>query len=325
VGGAVARQLLGEGHRVRALVRDPEKAQALAAAGATLVKGDLSDAARMQEAMEGAAGVFHIAGWYKLGTADKEQGRIVNVEGTHNVLTAMRGARVPKGVYTSSLAVFGNTAGKLVDESFRMDGPWLSEYDRTKWQAHYEVADPMMKAGLPLVIVQPGLVYGPGDTSSVRAMLVSYLKGELKRIPAVTAYCWGHIDDMARAHVLAMERGRAGESYITAGPPHTVVEALAIAERLTGIKAPAKHASPRAIRFAAALMSVVKKFKEVDEAMDPETLRVLAGNTYLGTSAKAERELGFKARSLEEGLGPVLSHERAELAAGARVSAPTLP
>jgi nucleoside-diphosphate-sugar epimerase len=194
-----------------------------------------------------------------------------------------------------------------------MDGPWLSEYDRTKWVAHYEVAEPMMREGLPLTIVQPGLIYGPGDTSSVRPMLVSYLKGELKRIPAVTAYCWGHVEDMARAHVLAMERGRPDESYITAGPPHTVVDALAIAEKISGIKAPTKRASPGAIRFVAALMSVVKRFKHVDESFDPETLRVIAGNTYLGTSAKAERELGFKARPLEEGLKPLLRDEMAAL------------
>src|SRR5260370_40150937 len=77
----------------------------------------------------------------------------------------MRELEIPKGVYTSTLAVFSDTHGRVPDETYRDDGPWLTEYDYSKWLAHYQVALPMIEAGLPLVIVQPGVIYGPGDTS----------------------------------------------------------------------------------------------------------------------------------------------------------------
>src|SRR5579884_4023999 len=124
--------------------------------------------------MAGADGVFHIAGWYKIGTRDKSEGERINVLGTRNVLEVMRELGIPKGVYTSTLAVFSDTRGRLVDETYQYTGKHLSEYDRTKWVAHYEVAEPMIARGLPLVIVQPGLVYGPGDTSGVRTTFVQY-------------------------------------------------------------------------------------------------------------------------------------------------------
>jgi len=107
--------------------------------------------------------VFHMAAWYKVGAKDKSQAELVNVEGTRNVLEVMKELKIAKGVYTSTLAVFSDTKGRVVDETYRHHGPFLSEYDRTKWKAQVEVAEPMMKAGLPLVIVMPGLVYGPGD------------------------------------------------------------------------------------------------------------------------------------------------------------------
>jgi nucleoside-diphosphate-sugar epimerase len=120
----------------------------------------------------------------------------------------------------------------MVDENYRYDGPHLSEYDRTKWVAHYEVAEPMIAAGLPLVIVMPGLVYGPGDTSSLRTTLIQYLQRKLPMIPKQSAFSWAHVDDIARGHILAMEKGKVGESYIIAGPTSTLEDALALAELL---------------------------------------------------------------------------------------------
>jgi nucleoside-diphosphate-sugar epimerase len=267
----------------------------------------------MRETMRGADGVFHIAGWYKVGARDKRPGQAINVGGTRNVLELMRELKVPKGVYTSTLAVSGDTHGALVDETYRHAGPWLSEYDRTKWEAHFEVALPLIHDGLPLVIVQPGLVYGPRDTSPLRPTLIEYLEGRLKRTPARCAYCWGHIEDTARGHLLAMEKGKAGETYIIAGEPHTLVEAFALAEAITGIKAPESHPSPRTMRMIARLMALVEKVKPVSESMSSENLRVLAGVTYLGSNAKARRELGFSPRPLEEGLRQTLEVEMAAL------------
>src|SRR6266550_8725786 len=164
IGGRVVRQLIEAGHKVIAVVRNPSRAQDLRALGVDVRPGDVAVAESLWAPMTGVDGVFHIAGWYKIGTKDRQEGERVNVVGTRNVLTTMEELRIPKGVYTSTLAVFSDTHGQLVDETYRQDGkgPWLTEYDRTKWVAHYEVAEPMIREGLPLVIVQPGLNYGLG-------------------------------------------------------------------------------------------------------------------------------------------------------------------
>ncbi len=296
IGGRVARQLVSAGHEVVAIARDPSKAADLAALGVDLRGGDVTVKESMRDAMAGADGVFHIAGWYKIGAKDRLEGERINVDGTRNVLSLMKDLRIRKGVYTSTLAVFSDTHGRIVDETYRHDGPWLTAYDRTKWKAHYEIAEPMIRDGLPLVIVQPGVTYGPGDTSEIRPTFVRYLRHKLRALPKGTAYCWAHVDDTARGHLLAMERGTPGESYIVAGPPHTLIEAFEIAERITGIPAPRIHVAPRVLRAFA-------------RAMRSERLRDVAGVTYLGSHAKARRELGFDPDSLEDGLRGVLAHE----------------
>ncbi|HEV8355119.1 MAG TPA: NAD-dependent epimerase/dehydratase family protein [bacterium] len=303
IGGRLARRLAADGHEVTALVRNPAAASGLAATGTRLHPGDITDRASMADGMRGADGVFHVAGWYKIGVRDPSPGIRINVDGTRNVLEMARDLGIPKTVYTSTLAVFSDTGGRVVDETYRHDGPWLSEYDRTKWLAHYEVAEPMVQAGLPLVVVQPGIVYGPGDTSTMRATLIRYLARRLPVIPKDTGYCWGHVDDTVGGHVRAMEMGRTGESYIIAGPPHTLIDALAIAEEVTGISAPRWHVSPSVMR---ALSGFLQMAGRADFA---EVLRVAAGVTYWGSSAKAEREFGFHTRSLREGFRDTLAHE----------------
>ncbi len=309
VGGRVARQLVDGGHEVVAVVRSPEKALDLAALGVTLAQGDVTDKESMRAPMTGVDGVFHIAGWYKLGVKDKRDGERINIGGTRNVLELMRELGIAKSVYTSTLAVFSDTHGRLVDETYRYDGPHLSEYDRTKWVAHYEVADPMIAAGLPLVIVQPGLIYGPGDTSTVRTTLIQYLQRKLPIAPARTAFCWAHVDDIARGHIIAMERGRVGESYIIAGPQHTLIEALQIAQSITGVPGPRIHMPPAGMKATAALMSVVERVVPVPDDYTAEYLRVNAGTTYIGSNAKARREFGYDPRPLRDGLAETLQHE----------------
>jgi len=302
IGGEIARQLVGAGHRVIALVRDPDRGAELASLGVVLARGDITDRESMREPMIGVDGVFHVAGWYRLGAKNKGAGMRVNVDGTRNVLELMKELKIPKGVYTSTVAVFSDTHGKIVDETYRYDGPHLSEYDRTKWIAHYEVALPMMEAGLPLVVVQPGLVYGPGDTSPSGNAIREYLCGKLPLLPRKTAFCWGYVEDVARGHVLAMERGTPGESYILAGPPHTMIEAFEIAERITGIEAPSLRVGPGVLRFLSKIMSVVGAVVRLPESYRAEALRVIAGVTYLGSNQKAKRDLGYRVRSLEDGL-----------------------
>jgi nucleoside-diphosphate-sugar epimerase len=310
LGGELARQLIAGGHQVVALVRTPAKADALAALGVTLAAGDITDAASLRAPMTGVDGVFHCAAWYKIGLAHRDIAQRINVDGTRNVLQMMRELRIPQGVYTSTLAVNSDTGGREVDESYYHHAdPFLTEYDRTKWRAHYEVAIPLIREGLPLVIVQPGAIYGPGDTSALRTMFIDYLTRKLPAIPAKTAFSWGYIEDVARAHVLAMAQGRAGESYIICGPSHALTEVFTEAERITGVPAGRLHPSPGLLKAASRVMGVVGRVVPVPPQLTAEGLRVLAGVTYIASNAKARRELGYAPRSLAEGLRQTLTHE----------------
>ncbi len=307
IGGRVARQLREAGHEVVALVRSPQQAQALRALGVTLAEGDLTDRESLRAPMDGADGVFHLAAWYKISARDRAQAERINVGGTRNVLELMRELGIPKGVYTSTLAVFSDTKGRRVDETYRYDGTHLSEYDRTKWVAHYEVALSMMEAGLPLVIVQPGAVYGPGDTSILGQAFRQFLKGRFPMLPKETALCWAHVDDVARGHLLAMEKGRPGETYIIAGPCATLEAVFDLTAKITGKKAPSIRVGPPLMRGMAKLMGVVGKVVPLPENYTEEGLRVSAGSTYLGDNAKAKRELGYDPRPLETGLRETLT------------------
>ncbi|MDQ6603423.1 MAG: NAD-dependent epimerase/dehydratase family protein [Chloroflexota bacterium] len=313
IGGRVARQLIAAGHEVVAIARDPAKATDLAALGIAVHRGDVTEKESMRTPMRGVDGVFHIAGWYKVGVKDARDGERINIAGTRNTLELMRDLGIPKGVYTSTLAIFSDTHRRLVNETYRYNGPHLSEYDRTKWVAHYEVADPLIAAGLPLVIVLPGVVYGPGDTSSVRTTFRQYLRRKLPAIPARTDFSWAHVDDIVHGHILAMEAGKSGENYIIAGPEHTLADALEIAEGITGIPAPRFHIPPAAMKGIAMMMGIVEKAVSVPPNYSAEYLRVGAGTTYIGDNTKARRELGYAPRPLEEGLRETLHHEMALL------------
>lgn len=308
IGTELTRQLVAQGHQVVALVRTPARAEGLRQLGVELHAGDITDRASLRKPMEGVDGVFHLAAWYKVGAVGRQEAEQINVEGTRHVLETMMALRIPRGVYTSTVAVFSDTRGQLVDERYRFADQHLSEYDRTKAIAHYDVALPLIEQGLPLVIVQPGIVYGPGDTSAVRTMLVDFLKGKLPALPTGTAGCWAHVEDIARGHVLAMEKGRLGESYILAGPPHTFYEAIALAARIAGRKPPLAL-PPAVMRGGAVVAGLIETFTTVPGAFSSEGLRVMGGTTYFGNSEKARRELGFTARSLEAGWPETVRHE----------------
>ena len=306
LGGEIARQLVAAKHDVVALARNPARAAGLVALGAEVQQGDITDLETMRAGLAGADAVMHVAGWYKVGDPDGKSANAINVDGTRNVLSLMKEYGIKRGVYTSTLAVFSDTHGKLPDETYEFRGKHLSTYDETKWKAHYEVAEPMMKAGLPLIIVQPGVIYGPGDEGPSGQTLRTYLQGKLAAAPRQSALAWGHVEDVARGHLLALEKGRPGESYIVCGPIHTVIEALEMAQEITGVKVPSFRPRPGTLRFLARLAGFMEKFRKPAPERSAEYLRVNAGVTYLGNNAKARQELGIQMRPLKEGLRQTL-------------------
>jgi dihydroflavonol-4-reductase len=301
IGGYLTSRLLAEGHLVTALVRTPDQARALARYGVRPYIGDILDKESVRRAMRRAEGVFHLAAYVRVGTSDRRRAEAVNVAGTRHVLEVMRDLRIPKGVHTSSLSVNGDTKGRLVDEAYRHDGRLPSAYQRTKWKAHYEVAVPMIRRGLPLVIALPGAVYGPGDHSDLARTIGSHLRGRLPVAPTRAAFCFAHVEDVAAGLLRAMEQGKPGESYILGGPAHPLLEVLQRAGRLAG-----KHPGPLPLPWWM-LRPVAWGAQGLAFAVPPlrgaaERLRLGAGVTQLGSDAKARAELGFAPRSLDEGL-----------------------
>jgi nucleoside-diphosphate-sugar epimerase len=144
-------------------------------------------------------------------------------------------------------------------------------------------------------------------------MLVQYLTRKLPMVPQGAAFCWAHVADIAAGHLLAMEHGRAGENYFLAGPPHTIREALQIAEQISGIPAPRLSAPAVLLRGMSSLMSGVERVLPVPDMFRSEYLRTTAGATYLGDNAKARRELGWSPRPLAEGLAETLAYEMRQL------------
>ncbi len=305
VGGALASRLRRDGHEVVALVRDRTKAHHLERIGCEFVEGDLGDSAALDRLCAGADGLFHVAGWYKLGQRDPSPADTVNVEGTRNALEAAKRNGVRRTVYTSTLAVNSDTEEQVVDETYRFTGTHLSDYDRSKAEAH-DIALELAADGLDVVIVQPGLVYGPGDTAQTGAFIEQVVRGKRPLAPNGGGVCWAHVDDVAEGHVLAMEKGRPGESYMLAGPRATLADGLRQVATIAGTKGPLVLPT-RLVRMTAALMGVVGKVVPVPPDLAAETARAGLA-TYYGTPAKAERELGWHARPLEQGLRQTVDH-----------------
>ena len=305
VGGVLAKKLREAGHEVNASIRSPEKAQDLQTLGVKLFKGDVTDKKSMRAAMSGVDGVYHVAGWYKVGAKDKSGGVQVNINGTRNVLELMQELKIPKGVYTSTLAVNSDTKGKLVNETYHFTGQHLSEYDRTKAAAH-DLAKEFIAEGLPLVIVQPGMIYGPGDTSGLRQNLHELFKGRLPALPGKTTMCWAHVDDIVDGHILAMEKGKIGESYNICGEPYKLHEVFKLAAKTAGVRAP--MAAPDGLMK---LMSVLVTPLDMlmPDSYTSEGLREISGTTYTADNSKAKRELGFNPRPVSEGWVETVRHE----------------
>lgn len=299
VGGALVSALRSDGHDVHALVRNPAKASKLQQAGVRLVVGDLDDTATLVRTATGTDGIFHVAGWFKVGVRDRSDAERVNVGGTRVVLSAAREAGVPRVVYTSTLAVNSDTRGRTVDETFRFRGRHATVYDETKARAH-DVAQEFAADGLPVVTVMPGVVYGPGDTSQVGELVRDVVRGRRVVVPSGARLSWGYIDDVARGHVLAMERGRAGESYMLAGPHAGLDEALRLAADIAGTSRPI--VIPRAaVRATAVAAGALERVVPIPATYTAEALRS-GTSSYLGTPEKARRELGWTVRPLKEGM-----------------------
>jgi nucleoside-diphosphate-sugar epimerase len=306
IGSRVVRKLFERGYEVHALARSDRTAAALEAAGVHVVRGDITDPASMRGGMEGSDVVFHMAAWYKVGAQDWRRAEAINVGGTRNVLGLAHELGVPRAIYTSTVGVFGDTKGQTVDESYVYDGPFYTEYERTKWAAHYEVALPLIEQGDPIIIVMPGGVYGPGDHSIIGDVMQRFCQGRLPFLPGPeTTFTYAHVEDIAEGHVLAAEKGRIGESYILAGPAVPFDELVDLWAEITGKRAPMVRIPGRFLRPLAPLVRAIGSVISLPMMFSEEATRSV-GATYMARADKARRELGWQPRPLREGMRETL-------------------
>lgn len=310
IGGRLAAKLRERGDDVVALVRSPEKAQKLREAGCELVQGDLSDREKLAQSMGGCDGVFHVAAIYKVGLRPSQRDELMraNVEGTANALDAAIAAGVPRILYVSTGNVFGNTHGRVVDEGYRRDlgEGFMSAYDESKYRAH-ELALERIAQGAPVIIVQPGGVYGPGDHSELGNAIEKTRKGQLPMIPfADMRMSFVYVDDVAEGIIAAFEKGTIGESYILAGERATMRDLVQTTARLAGRREPKRALPTGVIRASAPLGPVVGPLLGLPPNVR-ELIAVSDGVSYWMTDEKARRELGFAPRPLEQGLRETLA------------------
>jgi nucleoside-diphosphate-sugar epimerase len=311
IGGRVAQKLRARGDDVVALVRNPAKATALRELGCELVEGDLGSVDEIRQGMEGCDAVFHVAAVYKVGIPKSEHGamRESNVGGTERVLDTAIDAGVDRIVYVSTVGVFGNTEGKVVDESYsRPSDGFLSCYEETKYLSHQAALDRIRK-GAPIVIVQPGGVYGPGDHSELGNMIDQVRTGKLRMLmfPEL-GFNLVYVDDVADGILLAHDKGRPGEAYILGGQISTMRELVEKVSSLSGRKAPKRELSASVMRLAVPIGPVVGKLMGFGPNL-AELIRSSDGVTYWATHEKAERELGYAPRDLDTGLRQTLAAE----------------
>ena len=309
IGGEVVRQLRARGDEVACLVRSPEKASGLKELGCELISGDLGDSEALRSGMEGCDGLVHAAAMYEVGIPAKQHPAMyeANVRGSERVLQATLDAKVGKVVYVSTVGTFGNTHGKVVDESYEHPGKeFTSYYEETKLEGHRIAKRMMAEDGLPGVIVQPGGVYGPGDTSQIADLLSEFFAGRLFLLPFPDlGICLSHVEDIAAGIVLALDKGKVGETYVISGPATTMREAIQTVADLSGRKAPKRAMPTPLIKAMTPIGPLVGKLMG-----QPPNLRELIssadGVTFWASYEKAGRELGYAPRGMEEGMRETL-------------------
>ncbi len=309
IGSHLVAQLVARGDTVICLVREPNRAPALQALGAHVVRGDITERASIKDALRGADAVLHLAGMYKLGRKFFSMMHAINVDGARNVLETAAELGMPKIIHTSTVGVFGNTLGKIVDETYKVSKEILtSAYERTKWEAHYEVAVPLQQKGAPIIITQPGLVTGAGDPSPHIQQVDLYLQRTPIGFGANAGITWAHVDDIADGHIRALARGKPGEAYILAGPACTWKQLMESWEPLTGIPAPKIWAPNWMINLARQSVDILERMG-INLEYSAEGMAALVDYTFWGTANKAKRELEWQPRPIDETSRDVLEYE----------------
>jgi dihydroflavonol-4-reductase len=300
VGRAILERLLEDGEPVKALARSEASGRALGGLGAEPVRGDVLDLEALVSAMRGCDVVYHAAGANAFCVRDPSPMFEVNVRGSQNVVRAAARAGVPRLVYTSSAATLGERRGTVGDEESPHRGWFLSDYERSKFEAERAVLAAADEAGVEVVCVNPASVQGPGRASGSSRLLLDYLNGRLKAVVDSTLSLID-IADCTTGHLLAASRGKPRERYVLSGATLTVREGLALLGRLAGVEQSVRTLPPPIAMAAATAVEAVAWIRRDSPRICRELARTLThGHAYDGS--KAERELGLRYTPIEETL-----------------------
>jgi NAD+-dependent farnesol dehydrogenase len=303
LGGRVARALLRHGHEVVLLVRGgrrpgiPEEA--------LVEDGDIRDAGRFLKAAEGCGAIIHTAAMVKIWSARRQDFDDINVGGLKNAIAAARAHGI-RLVYTSSFFAVGPTGPSPADESQEHPGGYGNDYERTKGIAD-GVARAYAKEGGDIVVLYPGVIYGPGeltDGNLVAKLIADQMNGKLPGIvgPGDRLWSYAWVEDVAEAHVAALEQGGRGERYLLGGPNATLNEVFAIASKRAG-----RDLQPRRLPFglARAVGRAMWIWADITGKM-PDLTHEAVGlfeKNWAYRSDKAQKALGYRVEPLEEGIG----------------------
>jgi len=300
IGSAVTRALLGRGVHVVALTEPGAATSNLDELEVERRDADITQAKQLEGVFESARYCFHLAAKFGFWPKDPSNFYAVNVQGSRNVVSAAADAGVERIVYTSTVATLGLWRTKAGHPSTEDDVADLSHlygnYKKTKYVAEHEVLR-LAAQGAPVVLVLPTMPHGPNDhrpTPSGKVVL-DYLNGQ---IPGYvdTAINVAHVDDLAEGHLLALEKGRQGRSYICGGENITMAQLLATLSTVTGLPPAARHL-PAATPMIAGWLS---QFVEGDllgrEPRVPLEAAQMASTTMTFDDARARGELGYASR-----------------------------
>ena len=290
VGRALLAELASRNRNVRALVRSDQAASTVEVLGATPVRGDVLDKRSLAAAVDGCDVVYHVAGSNEMCLADPSVLFRVNVDGSRNTLRAAAAAGVRRMVYTSSATTLGEERGSVGDEWSPHRGWFLSNYERSKYEAEQALLSD--RTDVELVVVNPSSVQGPGRASGTGKLFLDILNG---KIPAVIDSRFSIIDieDCARGHILAETNGVPGERYVLSGCTLSTAEAVQLLESITGLDLRLPVLPRTFVRGAASMVELGFRLVRRQPRFCREMIRVMSfGHAYDGS--RATRELGLE-------------------------------
>jgi dihydroflavonol-4-reductase len=304
IGSALVRALLRREVHVVAMIEPGTDVKNLDHLDVERLTADVRDPAVVHKAVEGCRAAFHVAALYRFWARDPSQFYAINVEGTRNVLEAASAAGTERLLYTSTVGTLGVEeagSGNAVDESSYPDvGHLFGHYKRSKYVAEHEVLR-AAAGGLYVSLVLPTFPLGPRDTAPTPTgrLVLDFLNG---RIPGYvnTVLNVVHVDDVAEGHVLALERGARGRSYILGGENYTLQRLLTELASETGLKAPTLRV-PRLLSLGAAALSEVVEGRIMHRhpSIPLEAARMSTTQMAFDDS-RARSEIGYSPRPARE-------------------------